>query len=209
MESDPQKVRRRYQIPEESFTFITVGRNHPKKGFPFLLEAFSIIKEREEGRNIHLVFLGDETHLLKSHARQLGIGSEVTFVPHINPIPSGDHFAIPSVEVIDLYKSVDAFVFPSLIETFGGVHIEAMASGIPVITTDAEGCRDVVTHMENGLVSIAGDSNDLANKMLTLLKDEDLRKNLVKHALKEVESKYSWDVVVQKYENLYREITKL
>ena len=82
------------------------------------------------------------------------------------------------------------------------VQIEAMAAGAVVISTDAPGCRDVVTHEFNGLSSKAGDAHSFAEQLGRALKDEELRERLSKNALTFIEE-YGWSQIAKSYEALF------
>lgn len=199
---DSRQLRRRYGIPEDVFCFLTVGRYHLKKGFNHLLQAVRLLKERGVGP-FHVVFAGRGMEPLQALVREHRTQDMVTFTGEVGSRGPEDTFEAPSGQMIELYRSVDALVFPSLIETFGNVNIEAMAAGIPVITTDAPGCRDIIEPGVTGLVARSGDPQDLADKMARLLCSRELRISLVDNAAREVANKYDWDVVIPKFEQLY------
>jgi glycosyltransferase involved in cell wall biosynthesis len=77
---------------------------------------------------------------LLPRANELGISEHITLIEELGLEPDDRDFKIPSKPLVELYRSADACVFPSLIETFAMINIEAMAAGIPVISTDAPGC---------------------------------------------------------------------
>lgn len=72
---------------------------------------------------------------------------------------------IPHSELMELYKQVDVFVLPTLADGFGMVISEAMASGVPVITTENSGGPDIITHMENGWIVKAGELEPLVQQL--------------------------------------------
>ncbi|MCH7972247.1 MAG: glycosyltransferase family 4 protein, partial [Chloroflexi bacterium] len=137
---DRTTVRNKYGIPPGKFVYMTVGRNHPKKGFPVLLEAMAEMKRTGTLVDTHVVFVGRGMPDLRSRASELGVVDRVTLIEELGLDPDDREFRVPSTPLVELYKSADACVFPSLIETFAMINIEAMAAGIPVSSTDAPGC---------------------------------------------------------------------
>jgi glycosyltransferase involved in cell wall biosynthesis len=92
-------------------------------------------------------------------------------------------------ELARAYASADFFVFPSTTDTFGNVVIEAQASGIPVIVSDAGGPRDLVEHGRNGFVTHALDAEDLAGRVSALCQDASLRERMGGAARQRVEDR--------------------
>ncbi|MFZ4801494.1 MAG: glycosyltransferase family 4 protein [Chlorobium sp.] len=92
------------------------------------------------------------------------------------------------------YASSDIFLFPSTTEAFCNVALEALASGLPVVVSDAGGCRDVVGRSGGGLVAREGKSEDFYCKCLALLGDSELYRLLQANALAFAEAQ-SWAVV--------------
>ena len=84
--------------------------------------------------------------------------------------------------------------------------IEAMASGLPVVATDAAGCRDVVQDGYNGLRALRGNAQSVAECVMRLVDDDSLRASVLAGARESLE-RYNWDVVGRNYEDLYKEIT--
>jgi len=78
----------------------------------------------------------------------------------------------------DFYKAIDVFCLPSLREGFPNVNLEAAATSIPVVTTDATGCIDSVADGESGLVVPKRDASALAMALATLLTDPALRRRM-------------------------------
>ena len=200
---DRTVVRNKYGIPLDKFVYITVGRNHPKKGFPVLLDAMAEMKRANTLDPTHVVFVGRSMSVLRSRAIELGVADRVTLIEELGPDPNDREFRVPSTPLVKLYKCADACVFPSLIETFAMINIEAMAAGIPVISTDAPGCIETIVDGVDGLIAAAGDPIDLARKMERLQSSADLRANLSANGRESVRNSFRWDVVGAQFETLY------
>jgi glycosyltransferase involved in cell wall biosynthesis len=200
---DVAAIRNKYGIPLDKFVYVTVGRNHPKKGFPVLLESLAEMKRAGTIENIHVVFVGRLMSDLQPRADELGVADHVTLIEELGFDPGDREFRIPSTSLVELYKSSDACVFPSLIETFALINIEAMAAGIPVISTDAPGCIETIVDGVDGLIAKAGDPIDLARKMEQLQSSEELRLKLCTNGSSTVRHSFSWDVVGEQFESLY------
>lgn len=140
---------------------IAVGRLTPAKGFDVLVAAFERVNR---GRPCLLKIVGDgpEMAALRAQVQSANLANRVEFTGFLQ-----DPFRA--------FPRIDVFVCSSLWESFGNVLIEAMALGLPVVSTDApHGPRYLMRDGENGLVAKAGDAEDLARKVETLLDDPDL-----------------------------------
>lgn len=200
---DRMAVRNKFGIPLDKFVFVTVGRNHPKKGFTVLLDAMAEMKRAGTLAGAHVVFVGRGMSDLRSRATELGVMDDATLIEELGVDPNDREFRIPGTPLVELYKSADACVFPSLIETFAMINIEAMAAGIPVISTDAPGCIETIVDGVDGLITRAGDPLDLARKMERLQSSADLRVKLSANGHESVRKSFSWDVVGRQFESLY------
>ena len=202
-EFDRDNVRDTYGIPKDVFTFVTVGRNHPKKGFPVLVNALSELKKLLPDSEFHCVFIGKGMDELAPFVESLDLAGNVTFVDEVGASSEDGTYDMPSTPLIRLYRSMDACVFPSLIEAHSHINIEAMAAGLPVISTNAPGVRDTIDDGVDGLLAEAGDPKNLAEKMAEVQTNRDLRERLVAHGHDSAQNKFDWSVVGQKFESLY------
>jgi glycosyltransferase involved in cell wall biosynthesis len=203
---DTKSVRDSFGIPNDVFTYITVGRNHPKKGFPVLVKALAELKKMLPDSPFHCVFVGKEMDQLAPLARSLGVENSVTFIDEVGSSPEDAAYEVPSSPLIRLYRSMDACVFPSLIEAHSHINIEAMAAGLPVISTDGVGVKDTVNDGVDGLLAKAGDPISLAEKMAEIQTNRERREQLVAHGFESAQNKYDWSVVGKMFESLYLEL---
>lgn len=152
--------------------FLFVGRFVHYKGCSVLLEAFSKVKQGK------LILAGDGVlrQELMKQAESLEISEVVEFV--INPSDE---------RVMELYRECDVFVLPSIqrSEAFGLVQAEAMAYGKPVINTRLEsGVPYVSIHGETGLTVEAGNAKKLAEAMVYMIENPEIRANMGRAARK-------------------------
>jgi len=203
---DTKSVRDSFGIPNDVFTYITVGRNHPKKGFPILVKALAELKKMLPDSPFHCVFVGKEMDQLAPLAQSLGVEDYVTFIDEVGSSPEDAAYEVPSSPLIRLYRSMDACVFPSLIEAHSHINIEAMAAGLPVISTDGVGVKDTVNDGVDGLLAKAGDPISLAEKMAEIQTNRERREQLVAHGFESAQNKYDWSVVGKMFESLYLEL---
>lgn len=198
-------TRRDHGIAETDFVFLAVGRNHPKKNYRLLLQAGAQMKAAGT-TGFRIVIAGLGASALQDEAEQLGIAAETLLVEQIGS-PEGGQLLLPSDPLVQLYQMADAFAFPSLMETFGIVLVEAMAAGLPIITTDAPGCRDIIRHGQDGLMVPPTDFAALAAAMTQVQADPALRQRLIGQAQSRAEA-FSWDSVVERYESVYYQLLK-
>jgi glycosyltransferase involved in cell wall biosynthesis len=175
-----------------------VGKLIHYKGVDVLIKAFKIVLAKSS-QNCSLLIAGSggERDELINLVKDLDLCDHVTF--------SG---GLPDDLLPQCYRSSNLFVLPSLAsrrEAFGIVLLEAMASGLPVITSDIPGPDEVVRNGETGLLVPPGNVEKLAEAIITLLDDKYSSKMGI-CAHKDVAKKYDWSVVAESYERLYRRL---
>lgn len=106
---------------------------------------------------------------------------------------------LPDREIVRLYNQVGCFISTTLHEGFGLPHLEAMACGTPVVTTDADGNMAFCEHGQNCLVYSGDDMAGMAMGVHRVLTDEALWKSLVQHGL-ETAAEYPWSPVIDRLE---------
>ncbi len=149
----------------------------PRKNVTLLLEAFAQAHSTRSGLRLRLT--GDATEPLRVAVRRLGLEAAVEFVGHL-----------PELELPDFYRSLDVFVIPSRQEGFGIVGIEAMACGVPVISTRCGGPEDFVAHGRNGFLT-GFDASEMAGHILELIADRARRQQMSMAARLSVVENYS------------------
>ena len=173
-----------------NFTFIHVSRMHSIKNQKLLIKAFS--KVHQENSKVKLVFVGDGELMteLKNEAISLNVIEYIDFLGNREDIPQ-------------LLSTANAFVLSSYSECCPMVVLEAMASGLPIVSTDVGGIKEIVCNA--GLFSKSDDANDLANNMLKISSSESLEHKLSKNALENVK-KFDSPQITKQYEQLYKNI---
>ncbi len=105
---------------------------------------------------------------------------------------------LPQAELRKVYQNADLFIFPSVWnEPFGMPVLEAMACGLPVVTTRGGGIPEFVDHGKSGLLVERGDSKALAEAVCALLRDGELRRKMGRAAREKIEGTHSWDHIAQ------------
>lgn len=157
-------------IPLDAPLIASVSRLFSWKGQRELLRAFALVKAQLPELRLLIVGAdeamahqgGSFTEELKQLAEQLGVRQHVVFTGQRSDIPQ-------------IMAACDAFTLPSFEEPFGLVFLEAMAMRKPVVALDNGGTPEVVEHGKSGLLSPPGDIPALANNIVTLLQNPELR----------------------------------
>ena len=197
MPDDADRVLERHAVTDPFVLY--AGNIKPQKNLPRLIEAFAVAKAelRDDPRyaNLKLLLIGDsaEEHSdlrravlrsrLQAHVRFLG------FVPH------------PVLRVF--YSRASAFLFPSLYEGFGLPPLEAMAHGVPVLTSSVSSLPEVFSHA--ALLVNPENVFEIARGIRQILTEDALRDTLVRRGY-ELVQKYSWERSAEQVRDVYRSV---
>lgn len=171
----------------------TAGPLEALKGLPFFLNAARQVLAT--GRQVEFLIAGagPEEANLRRLARELGIASQVTFVPNL-------------CDFEDPLRAMDIYCLPSLQQGLGTVMLEAMALGRPVIATGVGGVYDVVRDGVTGLIVPPSDSSELARRITELLNDPIRARSLGAAARKLVEREFHVNRMIRQTAELYSEV---
>lgn len=188
-----RKLKAEYNISENDKVVGMISRIEPAKGHKYLLNAISILSSKlADFKNCKFIIVGSGSLLnnLQRKARKLNI--------HENVI-----FAGSRRDVERFYSIFDIFVLPSLEEPFGIVLLEAMRFAIPVVATKVGGIPEVVLNNETGFLVPPKDSESLANKLIELLNNAELRGKMGKAGFERETVFFSKEIFVNQIETMF------
>ena len=174
---------------KDRFKVMVMLRGLKYKGDEIAIKALSLVSKKIP---IHTVIVSD-----KAIAKKLLTKERGSFSYTIYSNVDDDTLA-------KLYSSVDVFLFTSYAEGFGLPPLEAMACGTPVVTTDCKGNRDYLINGYNSIVVPPGDPQALANAIIKIFNNDNLREKLIEGGLKTAKE-WTWDRVINKIENILKD----
>lgn len=180
-------------VLDNSFLFLNVGRLDPQKNHKTIIQAFRVVADSVP--DVYLLFagVGSIEKELKAQVARENLSGRVKFLGRRSDIG-------------DLLEIADVFVFPSFFEGLPVALIEAMSKGVPCIASDLDVFREVITDNTNGILVNPASAEQLANKMLQLQADNELRKRLGNAAHEHVRARFSVEATVGRWEVLYRKL---
>lgn len=185
---------------DDRFVIGTVKTLEDIYGVDTLLRAFARVQETiacdqpRVANQLHLRIAGGgvQEAELRGLAEELGIRSETEFLGQI------PHECVPRV-----LRSLDIYCAFSRRESFGVAVLEAMACGLPVVVSDVDGFREVVTPAEDALVVPRDRPDAAADAILQLVRSEELRLQLARAGRQSVTENYSWNASLRKMNKIY------
>jgi glycosyltransferase involved in cell wall biosynthesis len=159
------------------------------------IEALALLPKELDCRLAFIGAIKEENYhnLLLDAAEQLGVADRIAFTGKVdNPYP--------------LLAAADLFVFPSLSEGLGIAIMEAMALGVPVITSAVEGAADIVIDGRTALAINPRNPKQIAHTIIRLIEEHGLAQRLVNGARSMLESKYTRKKAIERYVELYRRV---
>jgi len=175
------EIKKKYNLPDKFILYL--GTLEPRKNVVGLIRAFELLKSNKSDayQNMKLVLAGSNGWLydeIFKTARSSAFFKDIFFTGFIEP-----------QDKVYLYNLAELFVFPSFFEGFGFPPLEAMACGVPVITSNNSSLPEIVA--DAGLTIDARNYAELAFAMNEVLGDSDLREILVAKGLAQAQ-KFSW-----------------
>ena len=167
----------------ETRYLVTTSRLVPKNAVDILIMALKYVPE-----NIELIVVGDgpDKKMLLGLTESEEVAKRVHFVGH------------KDISEVPRYLAVsDIFIRPSRSEGMGSSFIEAMAAGVPVITTGVGGIADFLKDGETGVLCKVNDPKDLAEKIQMLLENDAVRLHIIATARSYVILRYDWSTIVK------------
>lgn len=161
-----------------------------QKGITYLLQAMPEIIKAFPDISLVIAGEGELEDALQDESRELGITDNTYFVG-------------PRLDMDELLKLFDLYVLPSLWEGLPMVLLETMAAGCPVVATNVGGNYMAITHGENGSLINPRSSKLLAEEVVKLLNNKELRNSYISNGYKTFESKFSSKIMMEQYQKLY------
>lgn len=188
-----QTYRKRLDLPVDKPLAVCVGRLHPKKNQPLLIEALQRLARK--GHSLNVVFLGDGPlrPALQRRAEELGLRDRTIFRGRVT-------------NVLDYLYAADLFALPSLMEGLSNALLEAMSVGLPCVASDIPGNREAIQPDINGVLFESDNAEQLGRAIDKLLKNKAWAAALGHRARETVEAQYSIDSVADQYVDKYHEL---
>lgn len=180
-----EEIMKKFNLKNSNLNLLFLGSGFKRKGLDYVFESIKDLK------SINLLVVGKgNISKYKTKAEKMGISSKVIFVG-------------PVEKVEKYYAGSDAFIFPTIYEPFGKVITEAMASGLPVITTEIAGASELIDNQKDGFVIDKPEDVNTIQHYISLLYNESYRNEVSKAARRKAE-KYSLENYFQNYLDIYK-----
>lgn len=191
---DPNNNKRSNQS-NNAITILWVGRFVRGKGVEFIIHAAKILVKEVPDLKILLVGDGPSKGKIKGLIEKFNLKKNVIIKENV-----------PNENMPEVYQKSDIFVLPSLNEGVPKTLLEAMACGIPVVITEFSHLKELIKNA--GLTFPKGDVHALADKIMRLIRDRELAKELGNNGRNKIVEGHSWKNTVLKTIELYEEVAR-
>jgi glycosyltransferase involved in cell wall biosynthesis len=196
---DKQKVKAELGLNPDDPVILSVGRLYARKGLFTLIEAMpSVVKQCKRAK---FVISGkgqsDEMAKLYAHAERLGVRDNIIFTGYY-----------PDKKLPKLYQAADVFAFSTFYEHHPFAVLEALATGLPVVTTTVGGIAETIETGKNGLLVNPADSKQFSEALLYLLEHQTEAIEMGIKARKNIVEQYDWSILVKETMRVYEEVSR-
>ncbi|MCX8178928.1 MAG: GT4 family glycosyltransferase PelF [Candidatus Aenigmarchaeota archaeon] len=174
-----------------------VGRIVPRKGLEYLVETIFLIKKEISDIKLYIVGKGENDYLikLKKMIKKMNLEKNIKFLGFIE-----------DKKLNKVYSMTDIFVFPSLVEGFGLVLLEAMTKGKPIVATNIGGVNEVIINGRDGILVEPKKPKKMAEAIIKLINDDKLYNKFSQNAIKSVKN-FSWKKSAKKVYEIYNHLS--
>lgn len=182
-------------IAADALLIVALGRFLEKKGFQDLIAAFQSLPECLAQRPIHLMLLGDGPMMGALSRQAMATQTRIHFTGWVD-------YPLATLSVADV------FVCPSRIEPMGNVLLEAWSRGLPVLSTQTAGGRELIKDGETGLLCPVADPESMRKHLVRLLLEPQLRQDLGQRGLRHLNARYSEQKTLRALVDFYQRMLR-
>lgn len=187
---------------KEEDIILFVGRLSKQKGVEYLINAMPELLKKIKKARLLIIGEGQTRKELEKLTKRQKLERHVEFLG-----------SLPQNKVIEFYNAAKVVVLPALsdktgTEGLGLVLLEAMATKTAVVGSNIGGIKDIIRDKETGLLSEQKNPRSLSKCIITLLKDKNLQNKVALNGQKFVKKNYSWDLISNKFSDIYKKTMK-
>jgi glycogen(starch) synthase len=184
-------------LPIRSPRLLCLGRLDSQKGFDLAVEAYASVVTRFPQSRLTIAGDGPERLVLERRIVELGLTRAIELIGWVAPD------LVPS-----LINGATMVIMPSRWEGFPSVALQAAMMGRPIVGTRVGGLPDIVAHRKTGFIVDPEDTKALGEAVISLLENPELAVEMGKAGRHRVQKLFSWEQCVDRYDALYRQLTK-
>lgn len=192
---DPISIRNMLGVGLDEKTLSIVARFHPMKQHHMFFDVVKLVRESIPNIRALVAGEGNMRSELEQYVSDIGVADCVTFLG-----------SVKGQDLPDMLRVTDVLLLTSgWGESLPNVLLEGMSASVPVVSTDIHGIPEIVDDGVNGYMVKSGDRAAMADRVVQVLQDDELRGQFIKNGLSKVQT-FSMDTMVKKYEQLYASV---
>jgi glycosyltransferase involved in cell wall biosynthesis len=197
--TDKQKIRIELGLNPDDTIILSVGRLYARKGLFTLIDAIPSVIKRFNRAKFVISGKGQNSEMIKlnAHAERLGVKNNIIFTGYY-----------PDKKLPKLYQAADVFAFSTFYEHHPFAVLEALSTGLPVVTTTVGGIAETIETGKNGLLVRPTDSKQFSDALVYLLEHQKEANKMGVKARNTIVKQYDWSILVKETMRVYEEATK-
>jgi glycosyltransferase involved in cell wall biosynthesis len=194
--TDKLKAKAEVGFNPEDKAILSVGRLYARKGLFTLIESIALVTGKFKNAKFIIAGKGlsNEMKKLVSYATKLGVKDNIVFTGYF-----------PDKKLPRLYQAADVFAFSTFYENLPFAVLEALSTGLPVVTTNVGGIPEMIEDGRNGFLVQPFNSRELADRILYYLEHPAAASEMALLARKTIENQFDWRLIVKKVVKVYDE----
>ena len=194
---DKRKVKAELGFNPDDIAIVSVGRLYARKGLFTLIESMPAVVHKFPNAKFIISGKGqsNEMNKLINHAQSLGVKDNIIFTGYF-----------PDKKLPKLYQAANVFAFSTFYEHHPFAVLEALATGLPVVTTNVGGIPETITDGKDGFMCQPFNPNQFSDRILYLLEHPTAAQEMGFQARKTIEERFDWRIIVKKVLTVYNEV---